>query len=246
MQRIPILAPGASLFATIQADASDRVTTPVQDELMEKIPAAGARDVPIDISWRQVVDSFPGQRSAGILELGLSLGGRAAHNVQPEMALLDQGLAPAPHRALTLVPAGGERADSDREGPAETSGGGANLYPITCDNDVVQFRHRVREAAVTAGLRLIDQTKLVTAARALARNALEHGGGGLGEVVLLDTVGRSGVRLIVEDEGPGIPDIDQALTEGYSQAKGLGMGLPGTSRLVDSFEVWSKVGVGSV
>jgi serine/threonine-protein kinase RsbT len=127
----------------------------------------------------------------------------------------------------------------------EDSGRGANLYPITCDDDVVQFRHRVREAAVAAGLRLIDQTKLVTAASELARNALEHGGGGLGEVLVPETAGRTGVRLIVEDDGPGIPDIDQALADGYSQAKGLGLGLPGARRLVDLFEVWSEVGVGT-
>ena len=129
--------------------------------------------------------------------------------------------------------------------PAETSGPQANLYPIACDDDVVQFRHRVREAAIAAGLRLIDQTKLVTAASELARNALEHGGGGLGEVCAPETVGRAGVRLIVEDDGPGIPDIALAMTDGVSGGGGLGMGLPGTRRLVDSFEVWSEVGVGT-
>lgn len=127
----------------------------------------------------------------------------------------------------------------------EAPGHQANLYPIVCDDDVVQFRHRVREAAIAAGLSLIDQTKVVTAASELARNALEHGGGGLGEVCSPETPGRTGVRLIVEDDGPGIPDIDLALTEGFSQAKGLGMGLPGSRRLVDSFELWSEVGVGT-
>ena len=86
--------------------------------------------------------------------------------------------------------------------PAETSGPQANLYPIVCDDDVVQFRHRVREAAIAAGLRLIDQTKLVTAASELARNALEHGGGGLGEVCAPETVGRTGVRLIALKREP--------------------------------------------
>jgi len=121
------------------------------------------------------------------------------------------------------------------------------MYPIACDDDVVQFRHRVREAAIAAGLRLIDQTKLVTAASELARNALEHGGGGLGEVCSPETVGRAGVRLIVEDDGPGIPDIALAMTDGVSGggALGMGMGLPGTRRLVDLFEVWSEVGVGT-
>ena len=129
--------------------------------------------------------------------------------------------------------------------PTEASGHPAALYPIVCDDDVVQFRHRVREAAVTAGLRLIDQTKLVTAASELARNALEHGGGGLGEVCAPLTAGRTGVRLIVEDDGPGIPDVTLALTDGTSGAGGLGLGLPGTRRLVDAFELWSEVGVGT-
>jgi len=120
-----------------------------------------------------------------------------------------------------------------------------NVFPIVCDDDVVQFRHRVRAAALAAGLRLIDQTKLVTAASELARNALEHGGGGLGEVSTPQTAGRTGVRLIVEDDGPGIPDLDLAMTDGISGAGGLGLGLPGTRRLVDSFEIWSEVGVGT-
>lgn len=119
------------------------------------------------------------------------------------------------------------------------------VLPIVCDDDVVAFRHRVREAAVAAGLRLIDQTKLVTAASELARNALEHGGGGLGEVCAPQTAGRTGVRLIVEDDGPGIPDVELAMTDGISGAGGLGLGLPGTRRLVDSFELWSEVGVGT-
>jgi serine/threonine-protein kinase RsbT len=127
----------------------------------------------------------------------------------------------------------------------EVSVPGRGLYPIVCDDDVVQFRHRVREAAVAAGLRLIDQTKLVTAASELARNALEHGGGGLGEVCAPETPGRNGVRLIVEDDGPGIPDVSLALSDGYSRARGLGMGLPGSRRLVDLFELWSEVGVGT-
>jgi len=120
-----------------------------------------------------------------------------------------------------------------------------NIFPIVCDDDVVEFRHQVREAAVAAGLRLIDQTKLVTAASELARNALEHGGGGLGEVCAPQTVGRRGVRLIVEDDGPGIPDIEVAMTDGVSGAGGLGLGLPGTRRLVDAFELWSEIGVGT-
>lgn len=121
----------------------------------------------------------------------------------------------------------------------------AQQYPIVSDDDVVLFRHRVRAAAVAAGMRLIDQTKLVTAASELARNALEHGGGGLGEIGLPETPGRRGVRVIVEDDGPGIADLDLALTDGFSRDSGMGMGLPGSRRLVDYFDVWSEQGVGT-
>jgi serine/threonine-protein kinase RsbT len=120
-----------------------------------------------------------------------------------------------------------------------------STYPITSDDDVVLFRHHVRAAAVAAGLRLIDQTKLVTAASELARNAVEHGGGGQGEILPAEATGRRGVRLIVDDDGPGIPDVALALTDGYTAGTGMGMGLPGTRRLVDVFEVWSEPGVGT-
>ena len=118
-------------------------------------------------------------------------------------------------------------------------------HPIVSDNDVVQFRHEVRAAAVAAGLRLIDQTKLVTAASELARNALEHGGGGVGEIGPPQTSAREGVRVLVEDDGPGIADTELALTDGFSREKGMGMGLPGSRRLVDSFDLWSEVDVGT-
>lgn len=121
----------------------------------------------------------------------------------------------------------------------------AQQYPIVSVDDVVLFRHRVRAAAVAAGMRLIDQTKLVTAASELARNALEHGGGGLGEIGLPETPGRRGVRVIVEDDGPGIADLDLALTDGFSRDSGMGMGLPGSRRLVDYFDMWSEQGVGT-
>ena len=129
--------------------------------------------------------------------------------------------------------------------PADGHAARPRLYPIASDDDLVQFRHMVRAAAVAAGLRLIDQTKLVTAASELARNALEHGGGGLGEVGSPETAGRRGVRVLVEDDGPGIPDLHLALTDGFSRDNGMGMGLPGSRRLVDSFDLWSEVGVGT-
>src|SRR4028119_287098 len=114
---------------------------------------------------------------------------------------------------------------------ADGSAQQGRLYSIVSDDDVVQFRHEVRAAAIAAGLRLIDQTKLVTAASELARNALEHGGGGVGEIGVPQTTGRGGVRVLVEDDGPGIADIDLALTDGFSRENGMGMGLPGTGRV---------------
>ena len=113
------------------------------------------------------------------------------------------------------------------------------------DEDVVRFRHLVRAAAVAAGLRLIDQTKLVTAASELARNALEHGGGGHGEILPAATPDRRGVRLIIDDDGPGIAEVGLALADGYTGGTGMGMGLPGSRRLVDLFEIWSEPGVGT-
>lgn len=134
---------------------------------------------------------------------------------------------------------------TETTGPADRPTAQPQLHPIASDDDVVVFRHAVRAAAVAAGLRLIDQTKLVTAASELARNALEHGGGGLGQVGSPETAGRQGVRVIVEDDGPGISDLDLALTDGFSRDDGMGMGLPGSRRLVDSFDLWSEVGVGT-
>jgi len=129
--------------------------------------------------------------------------------------------------------------------PVEGAAVRPGTYPIVSDDDVVQFRHEVRAAALAVGLRLIDQTKLVTAASELARNALEHGGGGLGEIGPPETAGRRGVRVIVEDDGPGIADLGLALTDGFSRDNGMGLGLPGSRRLVDFFDLWSEVGVGT-
>lgn len=118
-------------------------------------------------------------------------------------------------------------------------------FDIRTDEDVVRVRQGVRQAAVAVGMRLVEQTKLVTAASELSRNALEHGGGGKAELQVLDDGWRRGVRLIVEDDGPGIPDIERALSDGYTTGGGMGLGLGGARRLVDEFELWSEVGVGS-
>jgi serine/threonine-protein kinase RsbT len=118
--------------------------------------------------------------------------------------------------------------------------------PIQSGDDVVRVRQFVRTAAAQSGLSLVDQTKLVTAASELARNTLVYGGGGVARVEPVRSPnGRSGIRLQFSDEGPGIPDVDLALTDGWSSGTGLGLGLSGARRLVDEFELSSKPGSGT-
>ena len=118
--------------------------------------------------------------------------------------------------------------------------------PIRSGDDVVRVRQHVRMAAAESGLSLVDQTKVVTAASELARNALVHGGGGTACVELVKAGnGRMGVRIGFTDDGPGIADIGQALTEGWTTGDGLGLGLSGARRLVDEFELTSQPGSGT-
>jgi serine/threonine-protein kinase RsbT len=118
--------------------------------------------------------------------------------------------------------------------------------PIRTGNDVVRVRQQIRAVAARSGLSLVDQTKLVTAASELARNALVHGGGGVARVdVVTSGTGKPGVRIGFTDDGPGIADVDQALTDGWTSGGGLGLGLPGARRLVDEFELISKPGSGT-
>ena len=118
--------------------------------------------------------------------------------------------------------------------------------PIRSGDDVVRVRQQVRITAAENGLSLVDQTKLVTAASELARNTLVHGGGGTALVeVVKSPSGRAGVKLRFTDEGPGIADIGLALTDGWSSVTGLGLGLSGSRRLVDEFELSSEPGAGT-
>jgi len=119
------------------------------------------------------------------------------------------------------------------------------LLDIRTQHDVVRVRQRVRERAVEAGFSLVDQTKIVTAASELARNTLEHGGGGTARIELLADGGRRGVRLICEDRGPGIADIALAMQDGYTSRNGLGLGLGGARRLVSEFDIASRPGEGT-
>ena len=118
---------------------------------------------------------------------------------------------------------------------------------IQSSQDVVIVRHKVRNWVAQLGLGLIEQTKVVTAASELARNTLDYGGGGrcILESVRDEEAGRKGLRLTFEDEGPGIVDLDLALTDGYTTGGGLGMGLTGARRLMSEFAIETKVGEGT-
>ena len=116
---------------------------------------------------------------------------------------------------------------------------------IVSDADVVRVRQAIRVLATKAALSIVDQTKIVTAASELARNTLVHGGGGFVEMELVVEGGRTGLRARFVDEGPGIPDVDLALSGGYTTGKGLGLGLSGSRRLVDAFDLVTEVGQGT-
>ena len=121
----------------------------------------------------------------------------------------------------------------------------SEVLPLRTSEDVVVARQQVRARAVEQGFSLIDQTKLVTAASELARNALQYGGGGTMLIEVLNDNRRRGLRLTFEDHGPGIADLTLAMKDGYTSGGGLGLGLGGAKRLVNDFAIESKVGVGT-
>ncbi len=116
---------------------------------------------------------------------------------------------------------------------------------LNASEDVVRMRSAVRQAAIAQGLSLVDQTKIVTAASELARNALDYGGGGAVDIELVQNGVRPGVRLTFVDRGPGIADIEQALKDGYTTGGGLGLGLGGAKRLSNEFSIVSQPGAGT-
>ena len=116
--------------------------------------------------------------------------------------------------------------------------------PLREEPDVVAVRRKIRDVSLKIGFNLVDQTKVVTAASELARNTVIHGGGGSMKIEMLNGP-RLGLRLTFEDQGPGIPDIDLALRDGYTSGSGLGLGLGGAKRLVNEFEIQSQVGAGT-
>jgi serine/threonine-protein kinase RsbT len=120
-----------------------------------------------------------------------------------------------------------------------------DVQSIRASSDVVLARQKVRQWATEMRFTLVDQTKLVTAASELARNTLDHGKGGQMVIEIIEDTIKSGLKLTFEDNGPGIPDIDAALRDGFTTGNGMGLGLGGSRRLVNDFEIDSKVGQGT-
>ena len=116
---------------------------------------------------------------------------------------------------------------------------------LASGEDVVRLRQKVRERAIACGFSLVEQTKIVTAASELGRNTIQYGGGGQALICVVTHGGRRGVRLEFADQGPGIADIELALTDGYTTGTGLGLGLSGARRLSDEFEIQSQPGQGT-
>jgi serine/threonine-protein kinase RsbT len=119
---------------------------------------------------------------------------------------------------------------------------GSETMSVTTSDDVVRVRQAVRTNAVKAGFSLVDQTKIVTAASEIARNTVDYGGGGALVIEVLREGARRGVKLTFTDQGPGIADLDRAMTDGYTTGNGLGLGLSGAKRLCNEFAVKSTPG----
>src|SRR5918995_2560284 len=118
-------------------------------------------------------------------------------------------------------------------------------HAVQTAEDVVSIRQAVRQRAVELGFNLVDQTKMVTAASELARNTVQYGGGGTVTIEALEDLGRRGLRLTFADEGPGIPDVELAMKDGYTTGGGLGLGLSGARRLSNEFHIQSAPGKGT-
>lgn len=116
---------------------------------------------------------------------------------------------------------------------------------ILKEQDVIIFRNRVKEISTKIGMSLLNQTKLITAASELVRNMLKYAQGGQVTLEIISNTGKTGIRLVFEDQGPGIADIKQAMQDGFSTGKSLGLGLPGAKRLVNEFEIKSEPGKGT-
>ncbi len=117
--------------------------------------------------------------------------------------------------------------------------------PVRNSGDILLVRQTVRSKAAELGFTLVDQTKIITAASELARNTVDYGGGGVVAIEVLMDGSKKGLRLSFEDHGPGIPDINLAMKDGWTSGSGLGLGLSGAKRLMSDFSITSKVGEGT-
>ena len=121
----------------------------------------------------------------------------------------------------------------------------SETFPVQTSDDVVRVRQIVRSWAVELKFSLVDMTKFVTATSELARNTLEHGGGGTMIAHMVENGAKKGIKLVFNDEGPGIADMELALRGGYSTGSGMGLGLSGSKRLVNEFDIQSELGHGT-
>jgi serine/threonine-protein kinase RsbT len=121
----------------------------------------------------------------------------------------------------------------------------SDVIPLRSEQDVVSARQAIRKIATEVGFSIVDQTKIVTAASEIARNAVTYGGGGQLKWESVQNGTRWGLRLTVADKGPGIADLSLAMKDGWTSGKGLGLGLPGAKRLVNEFTIDSKPGDGT-
>jgi serine/threonine-protein kinase RsbT len=120
-----------------------------------------------------------------------------------------------------------------------------DVHELQTSEHVVAVRQAVRQRAIDLGFSLVDQTKIITAASELGRNAIQHGGGGRAYLEVIHDGARRGLRLTFEDHGPGIPDIGLAMKDGYSTGGGLGLGLSGAKRLCNEFAITSSAAEGT-
>jgi serine/threonine-protein kinase RsbT len=236
MERIPILQMGPYLLVTIQVDMHDQLALTLQDDLAERISKTSARGVLIDISALDMVDiravSHHGRpnRVGRHAACGGHHLGRAGHEPAGREHRIERGAWHAPAAGagewlMNVVHSGSQ--------------------PVRLEQDVVLARQTARKLAQDCGMRLIDLTKLVTAVSELARNTVVYGGGGDMDWQVLDDGARKGLRLTFRDEGPGIPDLKLALTDGWTSGNGLGLGLTGARRLVEEFELDTAPGQGT-
>ena len=255
MDRIPILRLGSVLIVSVQGDLADAVAVALRHDVGAAVSSGGITGVILDVSGVAIVDSYLGRVLteiaadcsllgastvvAGIkpavaitlVEMGLRLdGARTARSLEAAVAMLGADVAPT---AILR-----ERAMSLSTAPA--------ALPVRSDVDLIAVREATRTAAADAGFSLVNQTKLVTAVSELARNAVVHGGGGEVRIDSVQQGSLRGVRLVVSDQGPGIEDIAQALTDGHTTGRGLGLGLGGAKRLVNNdFTIESAPGQGT-